>query len=253
MNNDAFDAYAAYYDLLYRDKDYAGEACYVLDLLAENGVHGGSMLELGCGTGRHAGHFHAAGFSIDGYDLSAKMVAAASNRLHGTSGIHFDVGDARTLRTGKLYNAVLALFHVASYQTTNQDLLDVFRTAASHMAPGGVFVFDCWYGPGVLTDPPGHRTRQVENESFTVVRKATPVVHPRQNMVEVNYEISVASRIDGSHSTILESHRMRYLFEPELHLMLDACGLRIACAYAHATRRDPTLDTWQAIFVARPR
>ena len=32
-----FDAYAAYYDLLYRDKDYAGEAAYVLSLLAERG------------------------------------------------------------------------------------------------------------------------------------------------------------------------------------------------------------------------
>lgn len=249
----AFDEYAAYYDLLYRDKDYAAEASYVLGLLSEQGIRSGSLLELGCGTGRHAEFFHASGFSIDGYDLSANMVAAASSRTPASADIRFSVGDARTIRTGRRYDSVLALFHVVSYQATNEDLHAVFNTAANHLKPGGVFIFDCWYGPGVLTDPPGDRLRQVEDDSTAITRKATPVIHPRQNLVDVNYEVIATSKLDQSRRTILESHRMRYLFEPELHSMLDACGLRLATAFAYPTKHEPSLDTWQAIFVARPR
>ena len=35
---DVFDAYARYYDLLYKDKDYAGEAAYVHGLIQKYGT-----------------------------------------------------------------------------------------------------------------------------------------------------------------------------------------------------------------------
>jgi len=83
-----FDAYASYYDLLYRDKDYAGESRYVLDLLAQQGIPGGQLLELGCGTGRHAEHFGSAGFRVHGIDLSEKMVARAEERMSASAAGH---------------------------------------------------------------------------------------------------------------------------------------------------------------------
>ena len=41
-----FDAYAVYYDLLYKEKDYKAETDYVGSLLQEKGVRTGSILEL---------------------------------------------------------------------------------------------------------------------------------------------------------------------------------------------------------------
>ena len=52
--NKVFDAYAAYYDLLYQDKNYHKEAKYILRLLEDNGISSGKILELGSGTGKHA-------------------------------------------------------------------------------------------------------------------------------------------------------------------------------------------------------
>ena len=49
-----FDAYAAYYDLLYKDKDYAGETEYVHRLIQRFNPGAKSILELGSGTGKHA-------------------------------------------------------------------------------------------------------------------------------------------------------------------------------------------------------
>ena len=75
-----FDAYAAYYDLLYQDKNYPKEAKYVSRLLDESGINRGEILELGSGTGKHAEEFAKMGFSVHGIDLSPEMVQKANHR-----------------------------------------------------------------------------------------------------------------------------------------------------------------------------
>ena len=78
-----FDAYAAYYDLLYRDKDYAGEAAYVHGLIRRYAPGARDILELGCGTGRHAEALMDLGFRVTGVDRSGEMVARARERAAG--------------------------------------------------------------------------------------------------------------------------------------------------------------------------
>ena len=136
-----FDAYARYYDLLYREKDYAGEAAYVAGLLEKHGVRGKRILELGCGTGAHAEHLASRGYSVDGVDMSETMLAGAQARkarlpADVAARLSFGEGDARRVRKDKTYDAVIALFHVASYQTSNADLRAMFDTAAAHLAAG---------------------------------------------------------------------------------------------------------------------
>ncbi len=49
---DVFRGYAHFCDQLYADKDYAGESRFVERVLASEGVkRGGTVLDLGCGTG----------------------------------------------------------------------------------------------------------------------------------------------------------------------------------------------------------
>ena len=45
--------YSRYYNLLYKDKDYAGEAAYIYDLIGRYRPGATNILNLGCGTGRH--------------------------------------------------------------------------------------------------------------------------------------------------------------------------------------------------------
>ena len=71
-----FDGYARYYDLLYRDKDYAAEARHVHDIIQRHSPGAHSILELGCGTGAHAIHLATMGYAIHGVDRSHEMLAA---------------------------------------------------------------------------------------------------------------------------------------------------------------------------------
>src|SRR5262249_40156392 len=126
---------SAYYDLLYRDKDYPEEARYVRSLLARHGINGGRLLELGCGTGKHAEQLARLGYSVRGIDSSPGMVELANKRAPAElrDGLAFELGDVRTARLGSRFDAVIALFHVASYQSANEDLTGMFATASAHL------------------------------------------------------------------------------------------------------------------------
>lgn len=243
-----FGPYSRYYDLLYRDKDYQGEADFVAGVLARYVKPGASILELGCGTGRHAALLADKGYTVHGVDRSEDMLQAARQRAAQAPGLSsrlaFSQGDVRDVRTGGKFDAVIALFHVASYQTTNDDLLAMFATAAKHLKPGGVFFFDYWYGPAVLTDRPAVRRKQMESDDVEVDRLATPVMDAVQSVVDVHYQVSIRDKKTGAVDELRETHRMRYLFTPEIDLLARMSCLAPQDSFEWMSGRAPGYDTW---------
>lgn len=221
-----FDTYARYYDLLYRDKDYAAEAEYVASLICEHAPQAKRILELGCGTGAHAEQLARIGYTIHGVDQSEAMLARANARKTSlppelAAHLSFGPGDVRTIRTGETYDVVISLFHVMSYQITNADLEAAFKTAAAHLKSGGLFVFDFWYGPAVLTQKPEVRVKRLEDDVIKVTRIAEPVMQVNENVVDVNYTVFIEIKATGDIEQVRETHRMRYLFLSELSYIAD--------------------------------
>ena len=249
-----FGDYAKYYDLLYRDKDYAGEARFVKSLLDRYAPGAKSILELGCGSGKHAALLAEMGSSIHGVDFSAAMLAKAQARVAGLTAemadrLSFSEGDIRTIRLGSKFDAVIALFHVVSYQQTNDDLTATFATAAAHLRPGGVFLLDCWYGPTVLSKPPAVCVKRVEDDTVNVIRLCEPQMLPSENSVIVNYTVFVQEKATGTTRTVSERHRMRYLFAPEVTELFKGAGMKIGDSAEWMTGRAPGLDTFGVYFV----
>jgi SAM-dependent methyltransferase len=219
-----FDGYSRYYDLLYKDKDYDGESEYVLSRLHSIRPKATRILELGCGTGAHAVAFARSGMSVHGIDRSDSMLAQARERLEREapdirSRIRLASGDVRSIRTGEKYDAVISLFHVFSYLNTDLDLANAFETAAEHLVPGGVLLFDFWYGPAVLTERPEVRVRRLSDDEWFVTRIAEPQLRSSENIVDVNYSLFIEDRVSHHITLLKETHSMRYLFLPELALL----------------------------------
>jgi SAM-dependent methyltransferase len=249
-----FGDYSHYYDLLYRDKDYTGEARFIHQLIQDHVPNSQSILELGCGTGRHACLLAELGYSIQAIDQSVEMLAQAQERtstLPKAIGdrLMFKHGDIREIELQKQFDVVLALFHVISYQTSNQNLFDTFTIVKNHLKPGGIFIFDVWYGPAVLSDPPVVRVKRLEDEKIKVARIAEPVMYPNENLVDVHYDVFITSKLTGAVEKLQEKHTMRYLFKPELESTLSNVQLKIIEDKEWLTRQKPGFQTWNVYFV----
>ena len=250
-----FDLYTRYYDLLYRDKDYAAEAAYIAGLIRQQAPQACRILELGCGTGGHAEHLARMGFSVHGIDLSDSMLARAHARRAALPApiaerLSFALGDARSVRVGQGFDAVVSLFHVMSYQTCQADLQAAYATAAAHLQPGGVFVYDYWNGPAVLTQQPGQRVRRLADAQLRVTRVAEPVMHWQRNVCDVNYTLFVQDLASGALHQLAETHSMRYLFQPELDL-LEGPRWTGAQNLAWLGTQAPDASHWAAVRMAR--
>lgn len=138
-----------------------------------------------------------------------------------------------------------------SYQTTNEDLQAAFTTAKAHLKPGGVFIFDCWYGPAVLTDRPNVRIKRLEDEKISVIRIAEPVIHPNENIVDVDYHVFITQKDNGAVEEIQETHKMRYLFKPEVDFLSLHSDFEPVASREWMTNRDPGFDSWGVYFVLR--
>lgn len=250
-----FCSYSRYYNLFYRDKDYAGETTYIEKLIQKYHPQAETILDLGCGTGRHDFLLADKGYDVTGVDRSAEMLSVAKARLTAqalsSSSPEFHQGDIRTIRLGKTFDLVVSLFHVFSYQTGNDDLRNAFATARKHLKPGGIFIFDFWYGPAVLTDRPVVRVKRLEDENIVVTRIAEPVMQANDNLVEVNYQVLVKDKKSGAVEELHEVHRMRYLFYPEIERFVQEAGMTILDASEWMTGRTPDFDTWGVYFVVR--
>ncbi|NJB69184.1 SAM-dependent methyltransferase [Desulfobaculum xiamenense] len=251
--HDVFDDYAKYYDLLYDDKPYAEEAAFAARLVTAHCPNAREVLELGCGSGRHAEHLARAGFSVCGVERSPAMLDAARARratLDAATAARIDLreGDILDLDLGHRFDAVVSLFHVMSYMTTNADLRAAFGAAARHLRPGGVFVFDCWYGPCVLAEPPREARRTAQADGIRLERMTRPELDVRANAVSVHFELTV-DREDEPPRTIRETHRMRYLFSPEVEGFMEEAGLALAESGEWMTGRAADRDTFGVYFV----
>ncbi|MDC1387037.1 class I SAM-dependent methyltransferase [Candidatus Thioglobus sp.] len=247
-----FDAYAAYYDLLYQDKDYKSEVDYVVSLLNKYKVFDGKILELGCGTGKHAEIFADFKYAIHGIDSSISMINNA-NTQNRKNNVSFEVGDVRNFKTEDLFDAVVSLFHVTSYQTRNKDLIDMFNTASKHIKKGGLFIFDFWYGPAVLNEKPSVRVKHMSDTLFEAERTAMPELNFNENTVNVNFKVSIKNKENNDVKHIEESHLMRYLFLPELRYFLNQADLEILESLSWMSKKELGLNDWQGIIVARKK
>lgn len=249
---EVFKDYAYYYNAFYQDKDYKTEALQVDSLLKKYGKDVSRVINYGCGTGRHDLELAKMGYGCTGIDMSPLMIEIAKeNAKKEQMNIDFSVADIRSYRPQGKYDAVISLFHVMSYQNSNQDILAAFCAAREALAQGGIFLFDVWYGPGVLSDKPAVRAKEIEDEQNKLIRIARPIMHDKENVVDVCYEVFVIDKASGNTKTINEVHNMRYYFRPELEFYLKESGFELIDNLDCRTLDETSYDSWTSYFVAR--
>jgi SAM-dependent methyltransferase len=243
-------AYADAYDSLYGDKRYTAECDVIGDALAQYELTPtASILDLGCGSGNHALPLAAAGFSVTGVDRSAAMLAHARRKAAQTGEadrLTFFEDDIRRFDLNRTFDAALMMFAVLGYQLENRDVLAALLAARRHLSPGGLFLFDCWYGPTVISQRPSDRVKTVQTGDGPLTRFTSSVLDVRSHTCRVDFRVETGGQ--ATH----ETHAVRFFFPRELELFLDLAGftlVRLGCFPDFRT--DPDETAWNVMGVAR--
>ncbi len=133
-------ASALHYDLV----AFADPAVQLdVDLYAHMAKAGGSILELGAGTGRVAIPLAERGFEVTGLDIAQGMLVRAEAKRATLPAevavrLHFVRGDMRSLALGRQFDAIIASYFTFAHVQPSAAWKQAFAGMARHLAPGGV-------------------------------------------------------------------------------------------------------------------
>lgn len=246
------EGYAGWYDTLYREKDYAGECAFLQELFARRGSAPKSIIDLGCGTGGHALLLAQRGYRLTAVDRSAAMLQSAREKAIGAGlDIEFRQEDITRLGGNESFDAAIAMFAVAGYLVEDRDMEDFLAGVWRCLRPGSLLVFDGWYGPGVLREPPEARQLEIPLADGGVLRRsAAPVLDVLAQTVEIHYRLQQL-RAGAVVAESEERHVVRFFFPRELRSLLRHAGFVDVSLHPWREPDQPLLERhWQFSAVA---
>jgi SAM-dependent methyltransferase len=213
----------------------------ILEILAQNGVRDGLVVDLGCGSGLWARELIDAGYRVLGIDISEAMIEISRERVPEAE-----------FRVGSLFEAdippcgaVTAVSEVVNYLfDPERELSDLFRRVYEALAPGSVFVFDV-LGPGQV--PPGIATRSFREGNDWVV-----LVEKEEDAEQGTLTRRIVSfrKVGEHYRRDDEVHRVRLYDPSELSAELRRVGFRVRTMRAYG--RHPLSESHAAFVACKP-
>jgi SAM-dependent methyltransferase len=198
----------------------------------------GPVLEFAVGTGRIAAPLSARGVPVSGIELSRAMAARIAGKPGGDA-VEVTIGDMTTTRVAGRFSLVYLVFNTISNVTTQDGQVDVFRNAAAHLRPGGLFLIEVGL-PSLRRLPPGQDT---------VPFAVAPDGHGGGYVGFDQYDV-VTQEFTSNHVTVSPDGTgrfrripFRYAWPAELDLMARIAGMRLKYRWADWDRSELTAES----------
>lgn len=135
--------FAYYYDMLTENVDYESRCEYICNLLAENGVGKGILLDLACGTGTMSMLLSDKGYDVIGVDASEDMLSVAQEKkMESGKDIMFLCQRMEELDLFGTINAAVCTLDSINHITDGKTVEKVFSKVSLFMEDKGLFLFD---------------------------------------------------------------------------------------------------------------
>lgn len=220
---------AALYDFEYRRR--RADVRWYRDLARRVLGGPGTVLELGCGSGRVTVPLARDGHHVVALDQSEPMLAALdARRARLPAAVRDRIepvrGDLRDFALRRRFPLVIAAFNVLEHLYTRVELAACLRAVRRHLAPGGVFAFDVQLpDPGWLARDPGRRWARTRfTHPSTGTRWWYSTSHDYDPVSQIALiRLYYAPEAGGAEQVVLLSQR-KY-FPAELEALLAHAGL----------------------------
>jgi len=247
---------APHYDSDYVDHDR--DVAFYVQLAAECG---GSVLEMGCGTGRVLLPTARAGISIHGLDSSPEMLGVLRDKLAAEPAdvrerVSQSQGDMRTSSLDRTFALVTAPFRGVQHLYSRDDQRAWLRNVRRHLRPGGCLCFDVFQpdydyvagptGPAVqceIVDPAtGWLTRRIANTSPSA----------EIQRVEIHYRWVTENAAGATVAEDEARTAMRWFTRAELESLLELEGFEIREYWGDFDRQPFGEGSTEQIILATP-
>lgn len=215
---------------------------------------GGSVLELGCGTGRYTIPMAKAGIRITGLDIVPQMLEAARSKADGLA-IEWVEADARNFHLGRQFRLIFESGAMFCHLQTRADFEGVLACVREHLESDGYFVV-CSRFAGADT----MMTNEVEAEWFTYttprgeeVRVSGYQQYDALSQITTETAIRRWADANGQEQVRIAPLKLRHFFPQELEALLHYNGFKVVESYGDTDYSPLTVDSPNIIYVCQKR
>lgn len=208
------------------------------------------ILDVGCGTGRHAIELARRGYAVTGIDLSAGQLARAREKARA-AGVHpvFELRDAREPHFETAFELVIMLCEGGfSLMETDAMNFAILENAVRALKPGGQFIFTCLNA----LFPLARSVKDFLNAEAGAARMVEGVF----DLTTLRQRLVVEFTDDAGVLRRLETNERHYL-PSELTWYLHSLGMENAavfgCTVGNYQKRPPTPDDFELLVTASKR
>lgn len=174
------------------------------------------LLDLACGTGRHAFELARRGFRVAAADLSPTLLAAASRKTQRYADrLHLVRADMRHLPFRARFDGVLQLFTAFGYFRRDEDNEAVIAGVRTLLLPGGWYMLDFLNADALSANIEAHSEQETAQGRIIMER----------SICDGRVEKHIRILNNGQERTFLESVRLFTL--DDFRGMFHRCGFEL--------------------------
>ena len=223
---------------------------------------GGTVVELGCGTGRLLIPIARSGVRITGVDLSHAMLERCREKLQREpSEVQERVTlvrcDFTQLDMPRRYSLALAPFRCLQHVLKVEQQMSCLQSVHHHLEPGGRLIVDMFQVSAARMHDPAFLQEQLEADGVRLpdgrtFRRSfrTSAFHRAEqiNDCELIYDVT---HPDGRSERLVHAFPLRYFFRYEVEHLLARCGFTTEHVFGDYDTSELCDDSPEMIFVAR--
>ena len=252
-----YDKFSKYYDELYSHLDYEAECEHLIKIFNRYCASPArSILDLGCGTGKHALILAEKGYHVTGIDMSKGQIESAkkkSEQSNARDNLDFIHSDMRDFSLEIQFDVSVSLFGSFCYLLEDDDTQRTLENIHNHLNEDGILVFEFWHIGGVnpKASTGGYHTwTKYEGENRKIIRLNTSIFNHETCTLDLQFDFYVI----GNKNVIdefKETHKMRVFSISEIRSWLRTTGFKVLGLFELNAFNPPMSNSFRLTAIAQ--